>query len=162
MVVEGDDVSMFGLAVEHSLGDLTVWRGDRGQTYFYQSELPYDVSPDTWPSSLAGYRVDEGVTSHTGVGVGVYHFFRDYHVTVDSGIVAPIANTSSKNNKFSSNNNKDGGISSSSSSSSSSSGVSFVSPLGVYLSGNGVMNHVINDQGDSTGPDSNQAAWVCE
>lgn len=137
MVVKGDDVSMFGLAVEHTLGDLTVWHGDRGQTYFYQSELPYDVSPDTWPSSFAGYRVEDGVTSHTGVGVGVYHYFRDYPVTVDSGIVAPKSNASSD-------------------------GVTFVSPLGVYLSGNGVMNHVMNDDGDSTGPGSNQATWICE
>ena len=35
---------MYGLAVEHTLKDLTVWRGERGRTFFYQSELPYGVN----------------------------------------------------------------------------------------------------------------------
>ena len=38
LVVHGDDVTMYGLAVEHTLQDLTVWNG-RGRTFFYQSEL---------------------------------------------------------------------------------------------------------------------------
>ena len=33
-----------GLAVEHAEQDLTVWNGERGRTYFYQSELPYGVT----------------------------------------------------------------------------------------------------------------------
>lgn len=42
--VDGDDVTMYSLAVEHTLKDLTVWNGERGRTYFYQSELPYGVT----------------------------------------------------------------------------------------------------------------------
>ena len=42
-MVDGDDVTTYGLAVEHTLEDLTVWNGEGGQVYFYQSELPYDV-----------------------------------------------------------------------------------------------------------------------
>jgi len=34
----------YGLAVEHAEQDLTVWNGERGRTYFYQSELPYGVT----------------------------------------------------------------------------------------------------------------------
>ena len=43
LVVDGDDVTTYGLAVEHTLEDLTVWNGEGGQVFFYQSELPYDV-----------------------------------------------------------------------------------------------------------------------
>lgn len=44
IVVEGDDVAIYGLAVEHTLQDLAVWSGDKGRVYFFQSELPYDVT----------------------------------------------------------------------------------------------------------------------
>lgn len=43
LLVYGDDVTAYGLASEHSLQDLVQWGGDRGRTYFYQSELPYTV-----------------------------------------------------------------------------------------------------------------------
>ena len=39
-------MTAYGLAVEHTLGDQVVWKGDGGRTYFYQSELPYDVTCD--------------------------------------------------------------------------------------------------------------------
>ena len=39
----------YGLAVEHTLGDLTQWHGERGATYFYQSEMPYDATQVSWP-----------------------------------------------------------------------------------------------------------------
>ena len=42
--VNGDSVKAYGLFSEHSLGDLVQWNGNHGETYFYQSELPYDVS----------------------------------------------------------------------------------------------------------------------
>ena len=38
MVVHGDDVAMYGLAIEHTLHDMLVWNGNRGSVYFYQSE----------------------------------------------------------------------------------------------------------------------------
>ena len=62
----------------------------------------------------------------------VYTFFRDYNVTVQSGIVTPPAVASS-----------------------------FVNPLGVYLSGKGIMDHVINDNGATTGWNANRLAYVC-
>ena len=34
------NVTAYGLAAEHALGDQVVWKGDGGRTYFYQSELP--------------------------------------------------------------------------------------------------------------------------
>ena len=119
--VSGDDVTMYGLAVEHTLQDLTVWTGERGAVYFYQSELPYDVDQAYGDSGYAGYRVGEGVASHDAWGVGVYHFFRDNEVTVPSGIVVP-----------------DGLVD------------RIRSPLSVYLSGEGTMEHIINDKGNWT------------
>merc|ERR1711920_1087203 len=38
--VLGDHVTMYGLFAEHTLKDLTVWRGEAGKVFFYQSELP--------------------------------------------------------------------------------------------------------------------------
>lgn len=130
--VFGDDVTMYGLAVEHTLEDLVLWEGDGGGTYFYQSELPYDADQQQFgDKGFAGYRVGENVTSHEAHGLGVYHFFRDYHVTVESGIVAPAA-------------------------------AKIVSPLSVYLNGNGVMKHVVNEIGDETSEASgNQVEYVC-
>lgn len=41
--VNGDNVTGYGLASEHTLGNLLEWNGENGKTYFYQSEYPYDV-----------------------------------------------------------------------------------------------------------------------
>ena len=43
LIVNGDDVIMYGLAAEHTLKDVVLWNGDHGATFFFQSELPYDV-----------------------------------------------------------------------------------------------------------------------
>ena len=68
------------------------WRiSDR---YFYQCELPYDVTQEEYcpsDSCYAGLRIDDAVTSFFGVGIGVYHFFADHKVNVTSGVVAPDA-----------------------------------------------------------------------
>lgn len=43
IVVNGDNVTAYGLACEHTLEEMTYWAGNYGKTYFYQSEFPYDV-----------------------------------------------------------------------------------------------------------------------
>ena len=53
----------------------------------FQSELPYDVP--SYPYS--GYNVTADVKAHTSYGAGVYHYFRDYKVTVQSAITCPPA-----------------------------------------------------------------------
>jgi len=136
LVVDGDDVSFYGLAVEHTLQDLTVWNGERGQTIFYQSELPYGVSQAQFGTpGYAGYRVAPHVMAHSAWGVAVYCFFRDYNVTVASGIVVPPA----LEHKF-------------------------VAPLSVILNGNGGISHVINDKGGSSmnGSSTGIVNYVCE
>jgi hypothetical protein len=37
----GDRAIVYGLFVEHEMGDLTQWFGNNGTVFLYQSELPY-------------------------------------------------------------------------------------------------------------------------
>ena len=87
--VNGDNVHGYGLASEHTVGNLLEWNGEDGQTYFYQSEYPYDVDQEYQHSGSASYVVGENVQRHEAWGVGVYSFFRDFHVDMDMGIKAP-------------------------------------------------------------------------
>ena len=131
LVVNGDDVTMYALAAEHTLKDIVQWNGENGASYFFQAELPYDVK--TYP--YAGYAVGVDVKTHLSHGAGVYHFFRDYKVTVQSAITCPPALEAS-----------------------------FFDPLAVFLNGNGTILHIINDQGPETakpaGPGANPQ-WIC-
>ncbi len=80
LVVNGNNVTVYGLAVEHYQQYQTLWNGDNGRVYFYQSEEPYDV-PDqsSWMNGsedgYASYKVADTVTSHQAWGVGVYCYF---------------------------------------------------------------------------------------
>merc|ERR1712061_755394 len=79
--VNGDDVVMYGLFCEHTLRDLTVWNGENGKTFFYQCEMPYDVTQANFgDKGYAGYTVADHVNSHTLQGAGVYSYFRDHDV----------------------------------------------------------------------------------
>ena len=51
LVVNGNDVTIYGLFNEHHEEYQTLWNGNGGRVYFYQSEMPYDV-PDqaSWMS----------------------------------------------------------------------------------------------------------------
>jgi hypothetical protein len=94
LVVNGNDVTVYGLFNEHHEEYQTLWKGNGGRVYMYQSEMPYDV-PDqaSWMSGktngFASYKVAENVTSHEAWGVGVYSFFRDAPVKAHSAIEAP-------------------------------------------------------------------------
>jgi hypothetical protein len=94
LVVNGDDVTIYGLFNEHHEQYQTVWNGNGGRVYMYQSEMPYDV-PDqsSWKSGntngFASYKVADTVTRHEAWGVGVYAFFRDAPVKAHSAIEAP-------------------------------------------------------------------------
>ena len=96
LVVNGADVTIYGLFNEHHEEYQTLWNGDGGRVYFYQSELPYDV-PDqaAWMSGkangYASYKVADAVTRHEAWGVGVYAYFRDAAVKAESAIEAPAA-----------------------------------------------------------------------
>jgi hypothetical protein len=58
LVVTGDDVTAYGLAVEHYQKSEVVWAGQGGTDVFFQNELPYDVpSQAAWNESatFSGY-----------------------------------------------------------------------------------------------------------
>jgi hypothetical protein len=81
LVVNGNNVTLYGLFVEHHQQYQTVWNGNWGRVYFYQSELPYDPpSQSAWSeaagvSGYASYKVANTVTSHQAYGLGVYAVF---------------------------------------------------------------------------------------
>jgi hypothetical protein len=80
VVVNGNGVTAYGLFVEHHEKYQTLWNGNGGAVYMYQSEMPYDATPATWMESptvagYASYKVADSVTSHHGTGLGVYAFF---------------------------------------------------------------------------------------
>jgi hypothetical protein len=80
LVVNGNDVTMYGLFVEHHEQYQTLWNGNGGRTYFYQSELPYDApSQSAWShdgvNGYASYKVADSVSSHQAFGLGVYGVF---------------------------------------------------------------------------------------
>jgi hypothetical protein len=81
LVVNGNNVTIYGLFVEHHQQYQTVWNGNWGRVYFYQSELPYDPpSQGAWSEApgvngYASYKVANTVTSHQAYGLGVYGVF---------------------------------------------------------------------------------------
>jgi hypothetical protein len=87
LVVNGGNVTFYGLFVEHYQQYQTVWNGNNGRTYFYQNEMPYDppnqaAYANGGTQGWAAYKVADSVTSHEAWGLGSYCFFN-----VDPSIV---------------------------------------------------------------------------
>ncbi|MGA9671669.1 MAG: malectin domain-containing carbohydrate-binding protein [Terracidiphilus sp.] len=121
LVVNGDNVTALGLAVEHFEAEQVIWNGEGGETIFYQSEMPYDVpNQASWMNGslngYASYNVAPSVTTHAAYGLGIYSFFNVAGVTIfsNSGIAAPVAT-----------------------------GVTFSDLVSVYLAGSGGVNYTI-------------------
>ncbi|WP_086871866.1 RICIN domain-containing protein [Streptomyces viridochromogenes] len=133
LIVNGDDVTAYGLFVEHYQKYQTIWNGNGGRTYFYQNEMPYDPpNQAAWMNGstqgYAAYKVADSVTSHQAWGLGSYCFFNvNPGVTAERAIEAP---------------NRPG--------------VRFTSMVTVSLGGTGTIRHVVN----STGGPSNAATNV--
>ena len=96
LIVNGDNVTVYGLFCEHFQEYQTLWNGNNGKMYFYQSEMPYDPpTVDSWKHGTVGgfasYKVSDGVTSHEAWGLGIYCVFYKAPVIVDNTIETPIA-----------------------------------------------------------------------
>ena len=136
LVVNGANVTMYGLAVEHYQAVQTQWNGNGGADYFYQSEMPYDPpNQSSWmDGSSDGYpsiNVASSVSAFKGYGLGVYcNFDVNNSVVSANAITAP--NTS---------------------------GVQFNDMVTISLGGEGTIQHVINGVG-STVSSSNEKADV--
>jgi hypothetical protein len=81
VIVNGDHVTSYGLAVEHYQRYETVWNGQDGFVLFYQNENPYEVpNQASWMASprqkgYPAFLVTDRVTRFQGYGMGSYSFF---------------------------------------------------------------------------------------
>lgn len=80
--------------MEHFQEYQTLWNGENGKVYFYQSEIPYDgPSTEAWShngvNGWAAYKVADNVKKHEAIGLGIYSFFRDAPVVMDNAAEAP-------------------------------------------------------------------------
>ncbi|MFJ6071734.1 coagulation factor 5/8 type domain-containing protein [Streptomyces sp. NPDC093065] len=127
VVVNGDDVLITGLFVEHFNKYDVQWNGERGRTIFFQNEKAYDA-PDQAAvqngsiKGYAAYKVGDDVTEHEGWGLGSYCYYNvNPSIVQHHGFAAP-----------------------------NRSGVRFHGLLVVSLGGQGQYECVINDTGSPT------------
>ena len=139
VIVNGDDVTAYGLFVEHYQKYEVVWNGENGRTIFFQNEMPYDPpSQAAWThdgiDGYAAYKVADSVAAHEAWGMGSYSFF-------NTG--APIHATRAFEV-------------------STAAGVQLHDILTVFLNGSGGIDHVVNDTGaavDSTNQVTNLVSF---
>ena len=95
LVVNGNDVTAYGLFVEHHQQFQVLWNGNGGRTYFYQSEIPYDPPDQQSYTSAPGvngwasYKVADDVTSHEAWGLGIYSVFTHPGMVLSRAIEVP-------------------------------------------------------------------------
>ena len=96
IIVNGDNVTMYGLMVEHFHEYQTIWNGEKGKVYMYQSEIPYDVpTQSVWMShdgqmeGYASFYVAEDVEQFEAWGLGIYLYNRDAMVTLNTAMEVP-------------------------------------------------------------------------
>jgi hypothetical protein len=81
VVVNGDNVTAYGLFVEHYQKYETIWNGNGGTVVFFQNEMPYDPpNQAAWMEApgvdgWVAFKVGDAVTSFHGYGMGSYSFF---------------------------------------------------------------------------------------
>ena len=81
VIVNGDNVTAYGLFVEHYQKYEVIWNGNGGTDIFFQNEMPYDPpSQAAWMEApgvdgWAAFKVANTVTSFSGYGMGSYSFF---------------------------------------------------------------------------------------
>ena len=135
LTVNGDNVTAYGLFVEHYQKTQVVWNGQHGEDIFFQSEMPYDPpSQAAWKlnASTDGYpavAVSSGVKTFQGYGMGTYCFF-DLGVPIEASNAYTVPSTP---------------------------GVQMHDLLTRFLNADGGIEHVINGTGapvtaDSPGP----------
>jgi len=131
LVVNGNEVTIYGLFVEHHQQFQVLWNGNGGRTYFYQSEIPYDPPNQASYTSAPGvngwasYKVADGVTSHEAWGLGVYSVFTYPDVVLTRAIETPDLSNKSL-------------------------GIRFHDMITVALGEHGGISHVIDDTGEAT------------
>jgi hypothetical protein len=88
LVVTGNDVTAYGLAVEHYQKNEVIWSGQGGTDVFFQNELPYDPpSQAAWMASPSqdgypAFLVTKNVKTFQAYGMGSYVVFIDTSATL--------------------------------------------------------------------------------
>jgi hypothetical protein len=83
LIVNGDNVTAYGLFIEHYEQTQVIWNGQHGFDAFFQNEMPYDPpSQAAWMASPSqdgypAFEVTGKVRSFTGYGLGAYCFFEE-------------------------------------------------------------------------------------
>ena len=81
LIVNGNNVTAYGLFVEHYQKYEVIWNGNNGTDIFFQNEMPYDPpSQGAWMEApgvdgWAAFKVANTATSFKGYGMGSYSFF---------------------------------------------------------------------------------------
>jgi hypothetical protein len=81
VIVNGDNVTAYGLFVEHFQKYEVIWNGNGGTDVFFQNEMPYDVpSQAAWMEApgvdgYSAFKVSRHVKTFAGYGMGSYSFF---------------------------------------------------------------------------------------
>src|SRR5260221_414714 len=81
LIVTGNDVTAYGLFVEHYEKTQVIWAGQGGTDIFLQKAMPHDPpSQAAWmahatPDGYPAFAVTDNVRSFTGYGLGSYCFF---------------------------------------------------------------------------------------
>ena len=95
LIVNADNVTIYGLFVEHHQQYQVLWNGNYGRTYFFQSEIPYDPPSQSAYASAphsdgwAAYKLAPTVTSHEAFGLGIYSVFTQPDVYLSRALEAP-------------------------------------------------------------------------
>jgi hypothetical protein len=94
LIVNGRNVTYYGLFVEHFQQDQVLWNGENGRTYFFQCEMPYDPpTQEAWMHGTVkgypGYKVADNVKSHEAWGLGIYCVFNHDNIYSDNAVEAP-------------------------------------------------------------------------
>jgi hypothetical protein len=81
VIVNGDNVTAYGLFVEHYQKYNAIWNGNDGRVIFFQNEMPYDPpSQAAWMSApgvfgWAALKINDRVKRFSGHAMGSYSFF---------------------------------------------------------------------------------------
>lgn len=81
LIVTGNNVTAYGLFVEHYQKYEVIWEGNHGTDIFFQNEMPYDPpNQAAWMEApgvdgWAAFKVPNNVTSFSGWGMGSYSYF---------------------------------------------------------------------------------------
>jgi hypothetical protein len=138
LIVNGDNVIATGLFIEHYQKNEVIWNGENGKTIFFQNEMPYDPpNQDAWQQhngtlGYAAFKVANAVKKFEGWGLGSYCFFNvDPTIHASHAFEVPVR-----------------------------SGVKLHDILTLSITNHGTIDHVVNDYGDPTSPDTTTSTVV--